>query len=325
MRWVWGAVGRAVWGGMLLLAAMLTAAAVPGGLRAAVRAEAGPAARDESIQAGGDLGAGTSVGGGYVGFDRNDYPGDALLPALRRHFAFAGYWLTDPPGETGNSWVGKRAAVRAAGFGFLVLANGKLDAEILKAGKAGTGPEALGRRDAALAVAAARREGFPAGTIVFLDQEQGGRLLAEQAAYLLAWTEAMAKSGYAPGVYGSGQPVDDGPKPGGGRATITTAEDIRARVKAGGLHEVVLWVAQDACPPANGCVAQPPPIEASGTAGAAVWQYAQSPRRPEITKACARSYAPDGKCYVPGSSGPEFKGMDVDLDLARTADPSRGR
>ena len=261
----------------------------------------------------------------FVGFDRNDYPGDAALAGLRKRFSFVGYWLTNPPGATTNGWEGKRATVRDSGFGFLVLANGRLDAEILKAAKAGTTAEVLGRRDAGAAVSAAKREGFPKGTIVFLDQEEGGRLLTEQAAYLLAWTEATAGSGYRPGVYASGQPVDEGPKPGGGRMTITTAEDIRARVRAGGLHEVVLWVAQDACPPANGCSLKPPQMEASGTAGAAVWQYAQSPRRPEITKACAASYAPDGNCYVPGSEGPEFRGMHLDLDVARTADPSGGR
>src|SRR5580700_2937234 len=65
-----------------------------------------------------------------VGFDSNNYPGDAALPALRKHFAFAGYWLTNPPGEHQNSWRGKRDTLLRNNFGFLVLANGKTDAEI---------------------------------------------------------------------------------------------------------------------------------------------------------------------------------------------------
>ena len=250
-----------------------------------------------------------------VGFDMNLYPGDAALPVLRRHFAFAGYWLNTPPGETGNSWTGRRERLVQAGFGFLVLWNGRVDAEILKAQRAGTRPEALGAREGAAAVAAARREHFPAGAIVFLDQEEGGRMLPEQAAYLTAWTEAVASGGYRAGVYGSGQPVGDGP----GR-TITTAEDIRARVKAGHMHEVAMWVYQDGCPPSNGCSLTPPPMGRSGTAGAVVWQYAQSPRRPESTRACAKSYAADGNCYVP-----ELPGVSMDLDVAASADPSRGR
>src|SRR5271163_2962586 len=88
-----------------------------------------------------------------IGFDSNNYPGDAALPALRRHFAFAGYWLTNPPGEHNNSWQGKRDILQRNGFGFLVLANGKTDAEIARAKRTGTKPAALGTKDAATAVA----------------------------------------------------------------------------------------------------------------------------------------------------------------------------
>src|ERR1700733_6788957 len=125
-----------------------------------------------------------------IGFDSNDYPGDAALPALRKHFAFAGYWLTNPPGENNNSWQGKRDALSRNGFGFLVLANGKTDAEIARSKRAGITPATLGGKDAAAAITAVQREHFPARTIIFLDQEEGGRLTANQSAYLLAWTEA---------------------------------------------------------------------------------------------------------------------------------------
>src|SRR5881628_1745898 len=73
-----------------------------------------------------------------IGFDSNDYPGDDALPTLRRHFALAGYWLTNPPGEHQNGWVGKRDILVKNDFGFLVLANGKFDAEIKKAKRSGT-------------------------------------------------------------------------------------------------------------------------------------------------------------------------------------------
>jgi hypothetical protein len=252
---------------------------------------------------------------GYLGFDRNGYPGDDALPLLRRHFAFAGYWLNNPPGASGNGWQGKRELLLSQGFGFLVLFNGRLDAEIVKAQKSGTAPAVLGQNDAAAAVAAARREQFPGGTIVFLDQEEGGRLLPEQAAYLFAWTEAVARSGYRPGVYASGQIVNEGHG-----QTITTAGDISSRVAAGHLHAVALWVAEDACPPSNGCVLQSPPPAASGTPDALAWQFAQSPRRKAITAACARSYAADGNCYAPG-----LPGLFLDLDTASSPDPSHGR
>lgn len=250
-----------------------------------------------------------------VGFDSNDYPGDDALPALRRHFAFAGYWLTSPPGEHQNSWLGKRDALVRNDFGFLVLANGKLDAEIRKAKRSGTPPSALGAKDAAAAIAAAQREHFPARTIIFLDQEEGGRLNANQSAYLLAWTEKVAQSDYLPGVYASGQPVDDAPG-----KTITTIQDIREQVTAQHLHPIAFWVYQDACPPANGCTLQPPPLAASGTPDIAAWQYAQSPRRKEITAACSKTYATDGNCYAPGI--PQIM---LDLSVASSSDPSHGR
>jgi hypothetical protein len=250
-----------------------------------------------------------------IGFDSNDYPGDAALPALRRHFAFAGYWLTNPPGERHNAWIGKRDVLLRNGFGFLVLANGKTDAEITRAKRTGTTPAALGAKDAAAAVAAAQREHFSPNTIIFLDQEEGGRLTANQSAYLLAWTEAVAHSGYLPGVYASGQPVDDVPG-----KTITTIQNVREMVAAQHLHEIAFWVYQDACPPANGCTLQPPPLAASGTPDVTAWQYAQSPRRKENTAACGKTYAADGNCYAPG-----VPSVHLDLSVASSSDPSHGR
>ena len=250
-----------------------------------------------------------------IGFDSNDYPGDDALPTLRRHFAFAGYWLTNPPGEHQNGWVGKRDILVKNDFGFLVLANGNFDAEIRKAKRSGTTPAALGKKDAAAAVAAAQREHFPAHTIIFLDQEEGGRLTADQSGYLLAWTETVAHSGYIPGVYASGQPVDDSPG-----KTITTIQNIREQVAAQHLSPIAFWVYQDACPPANGCTLHPPPLTSSGTPDVAAWQYAQSPRRKEITAACSKTYAADGNCYIP-----ELPQMMLDLSVAASPDPSHGR
>jgi hypothetical protein len=250
-----------------------------------------------------------------IGFDSNDYPGDAALPALRKHFAFAGYWLTNPPGAHRNNWVGKRDALLHNDFGFLVLANGKTDAEIKRSARAGITPAALGAKDAAATIAAAQREHFPAHTILFLDQEEGGRLDDNQSGYLLAWTEAVAHSGYLPGVYASGQPVDDAPG-----KTITTIQNIRELVAARHLHEIAFWVYQDACPPANGCTMNPPLITSSGTPDVAAWQYAQSPRRKEITAACGKTYAADGNCYTPG-----LPAIMLDLNVASSPDPSHGR
>jgi hypothetical protein len=231
-----------------------------------------------------------------VGFDKNDYPGDSQLPALHHSFAYTSYWLNNPPGSNNNGWVGKREVLEAAGFGFLLLYNGRLDADLR-----GKDAAALGRSDAEAAVIAAKHEGFPPGAVVFLDQEEGGRLLPEQSAYLFAWVEAVRGSQYKPGVYCSGIVV-----PG----QISTAQDILSHDRS-----VVLWVVNDACPPAPGCAL--PQKTARVVPEARVWQFARSPRS-EFAGRCG-GYSGDGNCYAPESK------IFVDLNLSTSADPSRGR
>src|ERR1700729_2740395 len=153
----------------------------------------------------------------YLGFDRNTYPGDANLKALHETFSYTGFWLNHPPGEKTNSWIGHRAAVKSAGFGFLVLFNGRLYAELKTVAKA----TRLGQSDAQAAAAAAHREGFPRAIIIFLDQEQGGRMLPEQKAYIYAWVDAITAAGFRAGVYCSGMRSRDS-------ENVVTAEDIRA-------------------------------------------------------------------------------------------------
>jgi len=259
----------------------------------------------------------------FTGMDRNDYPGDARLDTLRKSFRFISYWLNAPPGEQASSWAGKRALLRSRGFGFLLLWNGRLDKELQ-----GNDAAALGRADGAAAIAAAMREGFPAGALLFLDQEEGGRLLPEQSAYILAFvervraTKTLHGTGWRAGVYCSGLPVPDGPG-----ATITTAEDLERQAAAlPNFAPIPLWVAREQCPPSPGCVVEQypqGPAAALGLKDAVVWQYALSPLRPQFTAGCLKSYAPDGNCYPPGvpSNTMDF----VDMDTADSPDPSGGR
>src|SRR5580704_6184333 len=159
----------------------------------------------------------------YLGFDANDYPGDAALPDLRRTFTFSGYWLNVPPGAKTNPWVGKRAVLLENGFGFLLLLNGRSSNEL----KLPVDPADLGVRDADLAVAAAQREGFPASgsTVIYLDIEEGGRMLPSQINYIGAWSSRLNSKGFIAGVYCSGIKVKEGKG-----QTITTADDIHERL-----------------------------------------------------------------------------------------------
>jgi hypothetical protein len=247
----------------------------------------------------------------YLGFDRDLYPGDAAFPTLRKTFAFTGYWLSPPPTEKTTTWIAKRAFLRNSGFGFLVLFRGRDSREFKKDSD---GP-AKGSLDAKSAAAAAKREGFPTGTIIFLDIEEGGRLSATYHAYLHAWLDDLARNRYRAGVYCSGMAAKES-----GGITILTADDIRANA---GSREYVFFVYNDACPPSPGCSfpSAAPSVASSGVAYAQAWQYAQSPRRKEFTARCPPGYHQNGNCYTPADTS---NAWELDADIAVSPDPSNG-
>ena len=247
----------------------------------------------------------------YLGFDRDLYPGDPALPALRKTFAFTSYWLSPPPGEKTTTWVAKRDFLRNLGFGFLVLFRGRDSHEFRKESDA----TAKGMLDAQAAAAAAKKEGFPTGTIIFLDVEEGGRLSPPYHAYLHAWVDVLTRSGYRAGVYCSGISAKE---PGG--VTILTADDIRDHA---GNRAFVFFVYNDGCPPSPGCSFpdKAPAPSASGVSYARAWQFAQSPRRKEFAANCPPGYHQNGNCYSPGDTSYSW---DLDVDTAASADPSNG-
>jgi Rv2525c-like, glycoside hydrolase-like domain len=249
----------------------------------------------------------------YLGLDRNDYPGDASMAALRKTFAFTGYWLSNPPGANRNTWLGKRGQLQQMGYGFLLLFNGREYQQLKASGNAAR----MGTNDAASAVASAKQEGFPKNSIIFLDQEQGGRMLPEQRAYIHAWVDGVVRGGYRAGVYCSGIPFRES-----GTVSVITANDVREH--AGG-REIHFFVSNDQCGPSPGCVflSPAPRPSDSGVTFADAWQFAQSPRRPEMTAACRQTYAPDGNCHPPGV--PPGSGLFVDVDTASSPDPSQAR
>lgn len=259
----------------------------------------------------------------YVGFDRNNYPGDEALAALRQSFRYTGYWLNNPPDESTNSWIGKRDVLKRNGFGFLVLFNGRAYVELK-----GQDAAAIGKADGKAAVNAAMREGFPHTVLIFLDQEEGGRLLEEQAAYVFAWIDAVRKAGARAGVYCSDLKVQDSSGVTSTAEDIATREAEREQGKNTGHNpaKLALWIADDSCPPSPGCALPPPQLDAlpeNLKPFATVWQYALSPRRVQFSAACPRNAAPDGNCYAPAM--PQGASSFVDLDTANSPDPSEDR
>lgn len=250
-----------------------------------------------------------AAGKSYLGFDANDYPGDDALPILRKTFSFTSYWLSPPPGERRSTWLGKRPALQSQGFGFVVLFNGRESSHLKSASYA----RQMGFLDADNAAQFARRDGFPSGTVIFLDIEEGGRLTDAYHEYVKAWMDTLEIAGFRAGVYCSAIPVNEG-----GGVSITTAKDLQDQLAG---RKLVFWVFNDACPPSPGCAfPQTPPSPAQGAfSAAAVWQYAQSPRRKERTARCPAKYAADGNCYAPGDAAHKWF---LDANVSDSPNPS---
>jgi Domain of unknown function (DUF1906) len=248
----------------------------------------------------------------YLGFDLNEYPGDDALPALRKTFSFTSYWLSPPPQEKHNNWLGKRALLQSKGFGFVVLYNGRLSKNL----KSEADAQQKGVVDAENASKLARQEGFSNKTIIFLDIEEGGRLSLSYHNYVHAWIDTLVKSNLRAGAYCSGIPINEG-----GGHSITTVADLQEHL---GGRKLALWVFNDVCPPAPGCVVSqnPPPVAQGGFPEAVVWQFAQSPRRKERTAQCAATYSSDGNCYAPVDTDHKWP---LDLNVANSPNPSRPR
>jgi glycoside hydrolase-like protein len=259
-------------------------------------------------------GSGSAFGGqadagrGNLGFDRNDYPGESAMRELRKEFTFAGYWLTSPPGEKSNSWIGKRKEMEALGYGFLLLARGRAGNAIRTAADAAP----KGVADARAAARSAKAEGFASGGIIFIDIEDGGRLAPAYHAYLRAWADELLKQGFRPAAYCSGMAADEG-----GGVTIVTVDDIRSNEAP---RSFAFWVFNDACPPSPGCVSisSPPLPSASGVKDAAVWQFVRSPREKETAARCS-GYAADENCYAAVDAAKKWH---LDMNVAASSNPS---
>jgi len=257
---------------------------------AALVAASGCAAGAPGAPSGPQLGA-----AGVPGFDLRIYPGAEAMASWRAAspYRWVGYYLPAPC-HTGTSWLGQRAALAAGGWGMAVLFVGEQDWAETDAAAAGAGERCTranltaehGRAHAAEAHSITAAEGFPAGTVIFLDVEPVGDVSAELLAYVRAWTEDLLAAGrYRPGLY----------------AHASNAPEVHALMslaaaRAGG-GDPPLWVVR---PRADFDLRWAP--AASGVPGADVWQ---------------------GVLDVAESWGGVT--LVVDRNVARGADPSNAR
>lgn len=236
---------------------------------------------------------------GVPGMDTRDYPGDAVMRTWRdvSPYRWVGYYLPAPC-YTGMSWTGRRASLRRMGWGFAVIYVGEQDWAAMGHASDTTPPvenprctranltERHGTAHAAAAAASAASEGFPRGTIIFLDVERVEHVSVELAAYVRSWVGELLEHGrYVPGLYAHD---DNTPE----LYTLLAEEFLRQ----GRLERPRLWVAKQ-----RGFAPGTHPAR-SGYPVAAIWQ---------------------GIFNVRESHGGTT--LLIDVNVADSADPSRGR
>ncbi len=135
---------------------------------------------------------------GHAGFDRSDYPGDAVMAWLKANtnLVWCGYYFGGAPSHSGTSWMGKRAQLAAAGWGIAPLYVGE---QVIPPGSENPSA-AKGTADGQQAAKFMADEGFAPGSCVFLDLEDGS-LPQRLSDYTAAWITAVTEGGFVPGVY----------------------------------------------------------------------------------------------------------------------------
>jgi hypothetical protein len=238
---------------------------------------------------------------GVPGFDTRDYPGDATMRRWYEAspYRWVGYYLPAPC-YTGTTWSGRRESLRNMGWGFAVLYVGEQDWAAIRGLPQDTAPVAapgarcttvnltpeIAARHAAEAEAAAAADRFPDGTVIFLNVERVERVSPALAGYVRAWAATMLERGrFAPGLYAHDHNAAE--------LYAILAEEYARRARA---ERPRLWVAR-----AAGFDVRRSPAE-SGYPVAVAWQG-----RFDIRETW------DGVTLT------------IDVNVADTADPSRGR
>ncbi len=145
----------------------------------------------------------------YLGFDTNIYPGNRTMKiwADEGTYDWVGYYLPAPC-HRDRTWSGKRDTLLNMGWGLAVVYVGQQVWKTSRKPKKGatcsnsfvSGSRGVSEGHDAIAKVIA--EGFPRGTVIFLDIERMDRIPASMKAYYKAWTKTVIDDGrYRVGYY----------------------------------------------------------------------------------------------------------------------------
>jgi glycoside hydrolase-like protein len=160
--------------------------------------------------------------GKWLGFDTHTYPGDAKMRAWRNApnapYHWVGFYLPGAPCHKSTSWKGKRQTLTDMGWGLAIVYVGQqtwnrtpralTPAQLANLKKRGETCNAdllsadRGLQEALDAIRTAEAEGFPKGSVIFLDLERTERMPARMRDYYKGWVATVLTDGrYRPGIY----------------------------------------------------------------------------------------------------------------------------
>ncbi len=200
------------------------------------------AAATTVVDAPAEIVASIAHAGSHVGFDTDIYPGDRTMAAWiagDSPYEWVGYYLPAACHKD-TSWSGKRETLEQLGWGTAVIYVGQ-QSWPKRSGRAHAGTTcatsfvtaARGTRDAADAIARTETEGFPRGSVIFLDIERMDAVPAAMRAYYRAWARAVLTDGrYRPGIYAHEH-----------NAQVVYADVKDEFTQAGAAYDPPFWVA----------------------------------------------------------------------------------
>jgi Domain of unknown function (DUF1906)/IPT/TIG domain len=228
----------------------------------------------------------------HLGFDRSDYPGDAVMQSLFEStpLAFTGAYLAPAPSHKDTGWMTKVPQLRAAGWGINPIYVGQ---QAVGGPGSHTLTTAQGVADATQARNLAQNAGLDTGSVVYLDIEAGGMLPPDFMSYITSWVLSMQPpSTFLPGIYCS---------------STQTAAQVTAAI-----GDIPVWAFHliDAGPSTVDLSSETARDPAqSGFDAALIWQYRQS-----LNGAITVNWT--------DSTGAARSLTNVDLDTAVFTDPS---
>ncbi len=135
----------------------------------------------------------------YTGFDTSTFPGNQPLQWLKDNteLTWCGFYLASAPSHHDKSWMDKRQALLAQGWGLAPIYVGQQTC-----GPGSRNPNGKqGAIDGTQSTQLASSAGFPLQSTLYLDWEDGSSPGTEALAYINGWIAAVIAAGYQPGLY----------------------------------------------------------------------------------------------------------------------------